>query len=162
MLITCLFLRWTVVLSCSQKSKRIPKTVRDYTLLSILSSGVWKLKSIINASDEQTTMVNTPANQAFCERQLTKRGTIDCGKRVAVCFVSSACFYHLLEQNSWFLNSLETAGNFYYISKLLIIQGSSSSMHQATQWVLNECTQWMLHEITTVSNRSLLNPHFTH
>jgi len=99
-LITCLFLRWTVVLSCSQKSKRIPKTVRDYTLLSILSSGVWKLKSIINASDEQTTMVNTPANQAFCERQLTKRGTIDCGKRVAVCFVSSACFYHLLEQNS--------------------------------------------------------------
>jgi len=61
-----------------------------------------------------------------------------------------------------FLNSLETAGNFYYISKLLIIQGSSSSMHQATQWVLNECTQWMLHEITTVSNRSLLNPHFTH
>lgn len=78
MIITCLFLRWTVVLSCSQKSKRIPKTVQDYTWLSIPSSGVWKLKSIINTSGEQSNNGNTPAkttaaNQAFCENKAYKK-----------------------------------------------------------------------------------------
>lgn len=104
-LITCLFLRWRVVLSCSQKSKRIPKTAQDYTWLSILSSGVWKLKSI-NTSDEHSTMVTLLQRLELQTRlsvrtQNTRRGITDFDKRIVVCIVGSACFYHqLLEMKS--------------------------------------------------------------